>query len=64
MFNSTHPLRHSYKRHSYKRQRAKGKRQGARGGINNQSLITRFSITGSSVCVMQWTGVIRDGTFI
>ncbi len=26
-------------------QKARGKRQGARGGINNQSLITRFSIT-------------------
>ena len=26
--------------------------------------VSRKTIYGSSVCVMQWTGVIRDGTLI
>ncbi|AKV65302.1 hypothetical protein VL20_55 [Microcystis panniformis FACHB-1757] len=29
-----------------------------------QDYYGKITFSGSSVCVMQWTGVIRDGTFI
>ena len=41
-----------------------GKYARTHGSTHQEAIDNAQEVLGSSVCVMQWTGVIRDGTLI